>query len=170
MPTVDIAGTNDTMTVEIEAFAEYFRNLLASDPQDHFHQLGIALVDCRKGWVKLSLENRVTLIGNPDTGAIHGGAITALLDTCAGFAAGTVRDELRMGPTVDLRIDYMRSAEPGKLIYAEAEVYRKTRNIIFTRGHAYQHDRSRPVAHCVSNFAVIQSRASDANTGGGPAR
>ncbi len=83
--------------------------------------------------------------------------MTALLDTACGYAACTTLNYLALTPTIDLRIDYMRPAEPGKAIYAEGEVYRTASNVIFTRGIAYQEDKSKPVAHAVANFAVMGS-------------
>ena len=54
------------------------------------------------------------LVGNPDTGVMHGGAITALLDACSGAAVFAALDEWVPIATLDLRIDYLRAAEVGR--------------------------------------------------------
>ena len=56
--------------------------------------------------------------------------------------------------TLDLRIDYMRPAEPRKDLYTEAECYRTTVNIAFVRATAYQDDRSDPIATSVATFML----------------
>ena len=63
-----------------------------------------------------------------------------------------VLPEFEICPTLDLRIDHMHAAEPGKDVYGFAECYRVTPNVIFTRGYAYQDDPSQPIAHVVGAF------------------
>lgn len=92
---------------------------------------------------------------------IHGGAITALLDSCCGFAASTALDQLGLTPTIDLRIDYMGPAEPHQPIYGVGEVYRTSKHVIFTRGIAHQGDPDRPIAQAVGNFVSMESGTFD---------
>lgn len=114
--------------------------------------LGIKVLDASKGTLTLELPYSQSLIGNPETGVLHGGAISTLLDTACGMAAALSFDNFTLCPTLDLRIDYMRAAKPGNAIKAYAEVYRTTSNIVFTRGTAHQGDTDKPVAHCVATF------------------
>ena len=60
--------------------------------------------------------------------------------------------------TLDLRVDYMRPAEPRKPVYARAEAYKVTRNIIFTRCEAFQ-DPGETIANCVGTFMRIGREA-----------
>lgn len=57
-----------------------------------------------------------------------------------------------MTPTIDLRIDYMRPATPGLTVYADAEVYRVTESVIFTRALAHHGDAENAIASVVGNF------------------
>ena len=96
------------------------------------------------------------IVGDPDTGVVHGGVITALLDSASGHA---VRDEHAGGDeisiaTLDLRIDYMRPAEPGKTIYARADCYKTTRNVAFVRAGAFHDDPDDPIATSVGTFML----------------
>ena len=50
------------------------------------------------------------LVGNPETGVIHGGVITTFLDNLCGAACGTALKEFRFVATLDLRIDYLQHA------------------------------------------------------------
>jgi len=145
------------MTVALDDFRKLGEVLVRGSANDHFHALGLSVEYVRQGGVIFKLRYHRELVGNPDQGIVHGGAITALLDSACGFAAGSTLDELGFTPTIDLRIDYVRSAEPNKDIFAEAEVYRATPNIIFTRGVAYQEDKSKPIAYAVGNFMRLES-------------
>ncbi len=135
-----------------------FVDVVLNDNQgDHFTTLGIRVEAVEHHRVGMSLPYRESLIGDPDSGVLHGGAITALLDTCCGFAAATALDDLGMTPTIDLRIDYMRAATPGKTVYADAEVYRVSESVIFTRALAHHGDPGHPVASAVGNFFRMES-------------
>jgi uncharacterized protein (TIGR00369 family) len=118
---------------------------------------GIELVSYEKGRACLRLPYREKLVGNPLTRVIHGGAVTALLDHTSGFAVRTALDAPTPIATLDLRIDYMRAAEPGRAILAEAHCFKVTSSIAFVRGTAY-HDPGDPIATMTGTFML----ASDA--------
>ncbi len=135
------------MRDETELFAQVdsFVSVLAQ-----CRELGISVVSARENELILELPYNEKIIGNPETGVIHGGAITTLMDTTAGAAVLCAMPEFELCPTLDLRVDYMRSAKPGQSVFARASCYRSTKNILFMRCEAYQVDRT--VAHCVATF------------------
>ena len=96
------------------------------------------------------------LIGDPDTGVLHGGVITALLDQTAGMVARPpeVDAEGIAIATLDLRIDYMGPATPGEDLWATGECYKRTKNIAFIRAWAFHETREDPVATCVAAFMM----------------
>ena len=64
--------------------------------------------------------------------------------------------------TLDLRIDYMKPAEPHCDIFIEAECLKVTHEIAFTRGIAYQDSREAPIALSTGAFMLIRpSHSSD---------
>lgn len=127
-------------------------SLLAGVP--HAAALGLHIVRIESGKVTCRVPFAEHLIGNPDNRVIHGGVITALLDNACGIAVGS-RTMLRgQIATLDLRIDYMKSATPDEDILAFAECFKVTRNIAFARGVAYQNDQSDPVATCAAAFML----------------
>ncbi|MCM0612328.1 PaaI family thioesterase [Marinobacter sediminum] len=121
-------------------------------------ELGLSVTEATKGSLTLCLPYSNRIIGNPETGVIHGGAITTLMDTTSGSVILCALDEFELCPTLDLRVDYMRPAEPHKPVYARAETYKVTRNIIFTRCEAYQ-EGGETIANCVATFMRIGPEA-----------
>ena len=98
------------------------------------------------------------LVGDPDTGVVHGGVLTALLDNTCGVAVRPPGVIESSGPisiaTLDLRIDYMRPAEPHRDILAHAVCYQRTHHIAFVRGVAYHDTPENPIATCVAAFML----------------
>lgn len=88
------------------------RQFIESIP--HCKHLNIELVRVDHGLAELLLPHDDRLIGDPETGVIHGGAVFTLLDTCSGAAVASHPDASVNTATMDLRIDYMRAAAPGR--------------------------------------------------------
>ena len=123
----------------------------------HCQAMNITVAETDKGRLVLALPYQQQLVGNPDTGVIHGGALTTLLDTACGFAALLAMEKPNACPTLDLRIDYMRPAKPGETILGEAEVYRLSNTIVFTRAVAYHEgEKNEPIAHCTASFMRLK--------------
>lgn len=100
----------------------------------------------------LSVPWRENLVGNSQTGVIHGGVITTLIDTTSVTAVFAHLSELEMLATLDLRVDYLGPATVGEKIFAEAECYRLTEHIAFVRTICYQSNRNLPIALGVATF------------------
>ena len=120
----------------------------------HNKALGMRVVDMQPRVALFELPYDEKLVGNPDTGVIHGGAITALLDGTSGAAVFAALEDFVPIATLDLRIDYLRPAETGKAVLARATCYKVTKNVAFTRAVAYHDDPEDPIAHSVGTFMV----------------
>ena len=85
-----------------------------TDGIPHNRALGLRILDdgARRG-VRTCCRTTPKLVGNPETGVLHGGAITALLDACSGAAVFAALTEWLPIATLDLRIDYLRAAGPA---------------------------------------------------------
>lgn len=122
----------------------------------HARAIGMRLEMTPDGKPLFRLPYDYHLIGDPDSGVLHGGVITAMLDQTAGLLArppGLERDDYALA-TLDLRIDYMGPATPGEDLLATGECYKRTHNIAFVRAEAFQSSSSEPVASCVATFML----------------
>ena len=130
---------------------------LMVDALPHSRSLGLKLVSMGKGRAEITLPYDERLIGDPETGVIHGGAVSTLMDTCGG-AAVMAYGPTKLIATIDLRIDYMRAATPGQTITARAECYHVTRSVAFVRATAVDGNGSSPVATAAGAFTVEWER------------
>jgi uncharacterized protein (TIGR00369 family) len=117
--------------------------------------LGMRAVECGRGWLTIELPWAEHLVGNPDTGVLHGGAITALLDAASGMAIFLAMPNPTRVATVDLRIDYMTASTKGRSVFARAECYKLGHQIAFTRALAYHDTPDRPIASAAGTFMVF---------------
>ena len=120
----------------------------------HNHALGLRVIDMAKGEAIFELPYAEKLVGNPDTGVLHGGAISAMIDACSGAAVFAALPEWVPIATLDLRIDYLRAADPGKGVTCKATCYKVTHNVAFTRAVAHHGDEADPIATSVGTFML----------------
>lgn len=137
------------MQGEKSKFAEQFINLIP-----HCRALGMKLTDIGDGIAEMELPYSEQIVGDPETGVLHGGAVSALMDTCCGAAAMSHPSSPSGTATIDLRIDYMRAATPGQTIRTRAECYHITRSVAFVRATAVDDDADMPVATATGAFTV----------------
>lgn len=127
---------------------------LFSDTIPHNKALGLKVVGVRRGFASMRLEWREELVGNPETGVLAGGPLTAMLDGCCGMAVATMLKTPMPFATLDLRIDYVKPATPGQPVIAEAECYRITQSVAFTRAFAHHGDAKDPIAAAAGTFML----------------
>jgi uncharacterized protein (TIGR00369 family) len=120
----------------------------------HSKALGMRLTDMGEGTATITMPYDPALVGDPETGVLHGGAVSALMDTCCGAAVMSHPANPGGTATIDLRIDYMRAATPGQAITATATCYHVTRSVAFVRATASDEDQDKPVAAASGAFTV----------------
>lgn len=137
------------MTPEKAKMAEQFIQAVP-----HCNALNMTLTSIEDGVAEMELPYDLRIVGDPETGVVHGGAVSALLDTCCGAAAMSHPKSPSGTATIDLRIDYMRAAKPGQTVRTRAECYHITRSVAFVRATAYDDDAEHPVATAAGAFTV----------------
>ncbi len=137
------------------------RQFIAAIP--HSRALSMKLEAIAGGQATISMPYDLRLVGDPRSGVIHGGAVSALMDTCCGAAVMSHPANPAATATIDLRIDYMRAARPGSAITARAECYHVTRSVAFVRATAHDDtDSPTPVASATGAFTVERPRKKEA--------
>ncbi|KMK66032.1 PaaI family thioesterase [Puniceibacterium sp. IMCC21224] len=137
------------MTADQTAIARQFIEAIP-----HAQSLGMQIVDIGDGAATIAMPYDPRFIGDPQTGVIHGGAVSALMDTCGGAAVMSHPSAPAGTATINLRIDYMRAATPGQTITAQAVCYHITRSVGFVRATACDEDTDNPVATATGAFTV----------------
>jgi uncharacterized protein (TIGR00369 family) len=124
--------------------------------------LGGVIDEVGNGRVRMRLPYSGKLVGDPDTGVVHGGVITAMLDHSCGLAIGSALRSPQPYVTLDLRIDYMKPARPDADILFEAECLKITHEILFARGLAFQDNRNDFIARSTGTFMFSRPQGSGA--------
>ena len=122
------------------------------------HISGLRLDRTAPGEAWSSLPYRPVFVGDTQTGVLHGGVVTAMLDESCGLAVQLALDGTRAIATLDLRIDYQKPATPGLDIKAHSVCFRVTRSIAFVRSTAYQESEDDPVATATACFMIGANR------------
>lgn len=107
--------------------------------------LGLHLEELEPERATLTFEMRDELVGNFVRGSLHGGVISAVLDTVGGLVASlnvlarlapaTLEEAIgRLGNigTIDLRVDYLRSGV-GRRFVATGQILRSGNKVVVTR-------------------------------------
>jgi uncharacterized protein (TIGR00369 family) len=151
------------MSFDRETMAMIGARMAQGTPQATALQLRLVSVD--PTGAAMAVPWRDELVGDPETGVMAGGVITTLLDhvcglsvSCAVIAAGGTIMEFGMA-TLDLRIDYMRPAQPRREVIALARCYKLTRSIAFVRASAFEDSEADPVATAQAAFAFTGRRS-----------
>jgi uncharacterized protein (TIGR00369 family) len=141
-----------------EAVVEQVKRHFA-DSVPHNRALGLHLVSLDEGGIVSELPYDDKLIGNPDTGFLHGGAITSQIDATCGMAVPVMMRRAIPIATLDLRIDYLKPARPGASVLCRASCYKTTRNIAFVRATADCGDTADPIASAAGTFIIFPDGA-----------
>src|SRR5690606_11055155 len=143
MAQLDPADKAATLARLAEAFTQFV---------PHNRALGLRLEDSGDGMALFRLPYADHLVGNPETGVLHGGVITTLLDATAGASVFMKTWKPVPVATLDLRIDYLKPATPKRDVLAKATCYKLTKSVAFIRAIAYHDDENDPIAAAAGTF------------------
>ena len=118
--------------------------------------LGISVEPGPTGELLARLRSAPHVVGNALLPALHGGAISALLESAAifGLLWETREAEVLATPrTISITIEYLRSARTVDTL-ARAEITRHGRRVAAVRTVAWQEDPSKPVAAANVHFLL----------------
>ncbi|MDB5720031.1 MAG: PaaI family thioesterase [Alphaproteobacteria bacterium] len=118
--------------------------------------LGLRTARDQAGEMLWIMPFREEVVGRP--GFLHGGAIAGLLEFAAlGTLASALDDETRMKP-INVSIDFMRGGIDHDT-FASALITRLGKRVANVEAHAWQQDRSRPIAAARMNLLLRRGRS-----------
>lgn len=114
--------------------------------------LGLKIVLLEKNFVRITVPFRKELVGDFRNNRWHGGVIATVMDSVGGVIGAmhftSLNDKIS---TIDLRVDYLRGAEP-EAIMVEGKIIRFGNRILVARMKAYQNDKLIAEGKGVYNF------------------
>ena len=93
------------------------------------------------------------IVGNPALPALHGGTLGSLLESTAIFTVLWDVQSESLPKTINITIDYLRSARPEDT-FAQAAITKLGRRVVNVRVVAWQQNREKPVAVATANFLL----------------
>lgn len=121
-----------------------------SIPMHKFLGLKIELLE--KDFVRIRVPFRDELVGDFRTNRWHGGVIATVMDSVGGIIGAmhftSLEDKIA---TIDLRVDYLKGAEPTAIM-VEGKIIRFGNRILVTRMKAFQNDKLIAEGKGVYNF------------------
>lgn len=142
--------TDTTATSAEQDLVARWQKYIHASPYNR--ELGVLPYAAQPDWFVLKVDYKDYLVGDPKTGVIHGGVITALLDVACGFSIFMKLPEIKPMATLDLRMDYLKPATPGRAILGGAVCYKLTSELAFVRGAAYHETPDDPIAMAVGIY------------------
>lgn len=129
--------------------------------QPHMRKLGLELVSAQANKVVIRLPVQESLFSCEVNTYLHGGVLTTMVDHASSAATLCALEEYELCPTLDLRIDHMARPAQDKPLLVEAECYRATRTVLFTRATVYQTSTEQPIAYAISTFMRPEPGSTD---------
>ncbi len=130
------------------------RDFCEAIPYNGWLGLEVANVDERSLTLRMPFAER--LVGNPISGALHGGVLSAALDATTGATVFVSLEERVRIATLDLRIDYLRPADTRADVLCEAWCEKITTNVAFVRGRAFDEKSGEDFALCTGTFMIFR--------------
>lgn len=123
--------------------------------------LGLKIVLLEKDFVRITVPFRKELVGDFRNNRWHGGVIATVMDSVGGVIGGmhftSLEDKIS---TIDLRVDYLRGAEP-EAIMVEGKIIRFGNRILVARMKAFQNDELIAEGKGVYNFIRMNKNGND---------
>jgi uncharacterized protein (TIGR00369 family) len=108
-------------------------------------------------WCELQLPYRDDLVSDPETGILASGPIFTMMDMATSMSIWLRRGVFAPQATLDLRVDYLRPATPGKTVFGFGECYHTSKSVAFVRGTAHDGDAQKPIAHVAGTYFFTAS-------------
>lgn len=132
----------------------YQRIETSFNKQSAMQTLGITLNSAHEGAVEMQVEHAPHIL--QQQGFMHGGVITAGLDSACGFSALTLAPENHEVLSIEFKTSFLRPASGNRIIF-RGQVLKAGKRISFTEASAFavQDDKETLIAKMSSSVAIV---------------
>lgn len=120
--------------------------------------LNLKIVELDQNFVKITVPFRTEIVGDFRNNRWHGGIIATIMDSVGGVIGAThfttMEDKIA---TIDLRIDYLKGAEP-EMITVEGKLVRLGNRILVAKMKAFQNEELIAEGKGVYNFIRMKNK------------
>jgi len=143
-------------TTDAERFA-IIANLWNSRAKGLILEMDLKIERADKEGVQIRMPFNPDFCIDEEGTLLHGGVLTALLDSAFGLANFLAIDDVLTMATLDLRVDYLRPAKSRADVIVFADCYRQTRHIAFGSGKIwFDTGNKEEIARGSSTFALTR--------------
>jgi len=147
-----------TDTTDADRFA-VIANLWNSRAKGLILEMDLKVERADKDGVQLRMPFNPDFCLDEEGTLLHGGVLTALLDSAFGLANFLAIDDVQTMATLDLRVDYLRPAKSRADVMVFADCYRQTRHIAFGSGKIwFDSGDKEEVARGAATFALTRGK------------
>lgn len=143
-------------SIDEERFA-VIANLWNSRAKGLILEMDLKIERADKDGVQIRMPFNPDFCIDEEATLLHGGVLTALLDSAFGLANFLAIDDVQTMATLDLRVDYLRPARSRADVMVFADCYRQTRHIAFGSGKIwFDSGNKEEVARGAATFALTR--------------
>jgi uncharacterized protein (TIGR00369 family) len=121
--------------------------------------LGWKVLEAEPGSGRIRVQFEATEDFTNPLGHVQGGFIAAMLDDTLGPAGATTAGADEFGPTVELKVNFIRPARPGTFV-GTGRVVHRGRSIVFLEGEL-RDDRGELVATATATARIVRVAPGD---------
>ena len=145
-------------TKDTERFA-MIANIWNSRAKGLIAEMGLKIERADRQGVQIRMPFNPDFCLDEEGTMLHGGVLTALLDSSFGLSNFLAINDVQTMATLDLRVDYLRPASSRADVIVFAECYRQTRHIAFGSGKVWFDTGDRAeVARGSAAFALTRGK------------
>jgi uncharacterized protein (TIGR00369 family) len=143
-------------TTDDERFA-MIANLWNSRAKGLILEMDLKIEQADRNGVQLRMPFNPDFCLDEEGTLLHGGVLTALIDSAFGLANFLAIDDVQTMATLDLRVDYLRPAKSRADVMVFADCYRQTRHVAFGSGRIwFDTGNKEDVARGTAAFAITR--------------
>lgn len=139
----------------------HIANLWSSRALGLISRMNVQIEEATRDGVTIRMPFNPDFCADAEATLLHGGVLTALLDSAFGLANFLAIDDVETMATLDLRVEYLRPAQSRADVLVFANCYRHTRFVAFGSGRIWFDGASKDeIARGMATFVLTRGNRS----------